>query len=545
VIVVLSNVNLDALEDLLSPLEPRFAGYNQYLSLLIDERSFLYDPKCAEVLIFIDPGEFFRDLLGVPPTDEEISGIRSRWNDLLEAVRLFRSRKSATVYLANPVFPPFSPRTYLESNQQPSSTMIQGMLDQDLAGLCESQSGVFVLDWRRVVTLYGYQALYDDKFWYLGRIRLRSIGFDLLSRELHNLRRAVQGKTAKVLVLDLDNTLWGGVIGEDGLGGIQLGEDGLGRCYRDFQRAILGLKNCGVLLAVCSKNNEADARSVFDQHGMSLLHWDDFTSRKINWAPKPENIAQIARDLDLGLDSFVFIDDNPVERSLVRETLPKVIVPEFPEDPAQLLFWFHEEVAYPWFGKVRMTGEDRAKNEQYQARAQRSELAATIDFTTFLKQLEARLTVRVDPGQYLPRLSQLTQKTNQFNLTTRRYNELEMSEFLSDEAYRAYSIEYEDKFGKEGVVGCAVVKLDSPAVLDTFLLSCRVVGKQVEYQLLRSICDDLAANGHQVLVIEFLPTERNVPAADFYKTISEAGMRIDDILRILPIPIHQTEFYYE
>jgi FkbH-like protein len=338
----------------------------------------------------------------------------------------------------------------------------------------------------------------------------------VLARHYGQLLDGVLSRTKKLLVVDLDNTLWGGVIGEEGIDGIQLGEDGVGKCYRDFQRAIAGLKRQGVLLAINSKNNLQDVQDAFERHPMMVLALDDFICKRINWSNKATNMAEIAAELNLGLDSFVFIDDNAVERQLVKENLPEVNVPDFPERPVQLRRWFVDSVVYSHFPRYRLTAEDQRKTEQYQANVGRQKLQESLDLQGFVEGLGITVRFYTDTLEHVDRATQLTQKTNQFNTTTRRYSPAQMRSFMESSSKGVVLLEYEDKFGKEGIVGLSLLDLDKGEV-DSFLLSCRIIGRGVESRFLDEIERQMRETGHRAVTARFISTAKNQPASTLFE----------------------------
>jgi FkbH-like protein len=340
----------------------------------------------------------------------------------------------------------------------------------------------------------------------------------VLANEIQNVLVCLQGKTKKVLILDLDNTLWGGVLGEEGWENVHLSEEGVGKIFVDFQKKIKQLKEMGVLLVSCSKNNETDVREMFEKHPDMQLNWDDFILHKINWERKSENIAKFAESLQLGLDSMVFIDDSQQERELIKQTFPQVEVPEFPQDIALLNQWFVLDVVYPFFPKKQLTEEDKEKTTQYKRNISRSEIQKTLSFDEYLQSLNIHLTIAEPANSQLSRVTQLTQKTNQFNLTGKRYTDGEIAAIYSNKQYRIYVCEYEDKFGKEGIVGCAILHIENEkATVDTFLLSCRVLGRNVENDFLKHILLEIKQKGIKRVEGIYHATEKNIAAQDFYK----------------------------
>jgi FkbH-like protein len=295
-----------------------------------------------------------------------------------------------------------------------------------------------------------------------------------------------------------------------------LGEDGVGCCYRDFQRSLKAIQKTGVLLAIASKNNEADVDEVFDKNPMMILRREDFAAICANWEPKAENIARIAEILNLGTDSFVFIDDNPVERDAIRKFLPEVAVPEFPTRAENLQTWFLRDVSPAHFGKYAITAEDAAKTEQYRANTARQKLAASFDLDGYLRGLDIECNIHVDAAAQLVRAAQMTQKTNQFNLTTRRYDVTDLARFVESTEHAVLMLDYRDRFGDEGSVGLAIVDL-AQGRIDTFLTSCRVIGRKVEHRLLDKAVELCRGRGLQKILGEYIPSRKNKMVASFYE----------------------------
>ncbi len=321
----------------------------------------------------------------------------------------------------------------------------------------------------------------------------------------------------KCLVLDLDNTLWGGVLGEDGVDGIKLGGDYPGKAYTYWQQALLQLSHQGVILAVCSKNNESDVQEAWDKNPNMVLRREHFSAMRINWQDKASNLRELAGELNIGLDSFVFVDDNPAERELVRQMLPEVSVPDFPEKP-YLLMPFFKSLVDNYFRIFKVTEEDRHKTEQYRANAMRNaEQARFTDMESYLYSLDLQLDIIPADEHNLPRIAQMTQKTNQFNLTTRRYTESEVQQRIA-QGWRVYCMSVSDRFGDNGITGTIFLEPidDVTMSVDTLLLSCRILGKGIEEAFVKTVFNLLRLDGYRHLQADYLPTSKNGQTADFY-----------------------------
>lgn len=312
----------------------------------------------------------------------------------------------------------------------------------------------------------------------------------------------------KCLILDLDNTLWGGILGEDGVDGILLSGSYPGKAFHLWQEGLKELQKSGVMLAICSKNNISDVEEVWTNRDDMLLQKSDFVAMRINWQDKATNIRELSDELNIGLDSMVFVDDNPTERELIKQQLPEIAVPDFPSQPYGLM-GLYKDLITNCFGVYRVTQEDRAKTEQYKANTQRrQQQAAFTNMEDYLQSLEMKLRIEKVSDATLQRVAQLTQKTNQFNLTTRRYTEVDIRQML-EEGADVWTLTVADKFGDYGLTGALIIKNNN---IDTFLLSCRVLGKGVENAFLLSVLKQY--NGE--IRAEYSPTLKNTQVADLY-----------------------------
>lgn len=499
----LSNVNMESLKYAIKDISwVEGQGYGNYMVDLANKESSLYKNNIDVVFLHLDLSEF----------------IGQDIDDLLSLVKDYISQKNVVFVLSTLSAPPDDMSTYLYDALSLEIEINKKLLDFSRG------NDVLLMDFKRLVQKYGHDKIYDDKFWYMGRIRYSNEGYEIIARELMNLLNAYQGKIKKVLVLDLDNTLWGGIVGEDEMN-IRLSNEKEGKVYLDFQNNIKRLKDLGVLLAINSKNNLEDALAGIN-HPMSQLEQDDFIIMKVNWQDKVTNLKEIAEDLNLGLESFVFIDDNAVERELIRHNLPEVTVPEFPKDVFDINRWFVEEVVYKFFTKIKLTREDTEKHKQYKANLNRKVLQNKLDYNAFLDSLKINLNILIDDERFVERYAQLTQKTNQFNLTTKRYTKKDINNFIADSNKRVFAVQYEDKFYKEGIIGLAIVEIEKDAAhINTFLLSCRVLKREVEFKFLSFVIDEIKSIGINEVYGYYFPTKRNVLAKTFYP---DSGFEIID-----------------
>ncbi|MBF0627347.1 MAG: HAD family hydrolase [Magnetococcales bacterium] len=443
--------------------------------------------------------------------EEQIQNLVAEW---VQALQQFRARCGSVVIVHSFAQPCYPLLGILEGMNPDSQTVAIQRLNALLAQGIRTIPDVYLLDFDRVCAQVGHANCRDDKFWYLARAPLSPVLMPELARTQATFLNVLHGTVRKCLVLDLDNTLWGGVIGEEGMAGIAIGHSGQGLVFREFQETILEFFHRGVLLAIASKNNAADALAVLRDHPDMLLREHHFAAMRIHWQPKPESVVAIARELNIGLDALVFLDDSPQERALMRAARPEVLTPELPADPmgyANLL----RQLGV--FDKLTLTREDRQRGAMYQQQAQRARLRSeATSMTDFYRGLAMRATVEPVDTLSFPRALDLVHKTNQFNLTTRRHDEQTLRAFLEDDRCGFFVLRVMDKFGDNGLVGVAILRiLEHHAELDSFLLSCRVIGRTVETAFLSHLLAWVGTRGVTRLLADYIPTPKNQPVAQF------------------------------
>ena len=415
----------------------------------------------------------------------------------------------------------------------PFSESIFGSLDRRAAGTGRNftvefnyrltkavdESNHLLLDVATIAETVGTGKWHDPQLYALAKMPFSQDFVPLYAEHLCRLNAAHKGKSKRCLVMDLDNTLWGGVIGDDGVAGIVLGQgNATGEAYLAVQQTALQLRQRGIILAVSSKNEDILAREPFQKHADMILKEDHIAIFQANWDNKADNISMIARELGLGLDTFVFLDDNPAERDLVRRQLPEVAVPELPDDPA---LFAPTLLAGGYFESIHFSIEDRKRADDYQARTRR--LAArqsSVDMNAFL--LSLKMVARITPFQSdsMKRIAQLVGKSNQFNLTTKRYSEIEISELAQNPDIRTWQLRLSDSFGDNGLVGIVIcVVHDKIWEIDSWLMSCRILGRRAEELLLREIIADALTEGATELLGTYIPTSRNIIVKDFYPSL--------------------------
>lgn len=432
---------------------------------------------------------------------------------LSRQVNLIRGGTSAKILVSNFAQPAYAAAGLADASLTHSqAAWIQGV-NSDLAGAVGAVPGAFVLDVARAAAETGLLRWQDDRLTFVAKAPLSGDALASLARLTARSLRAAWVPPAKCLVLDMDNTLWGGVLGEAGMEGIALGPDYPGNVFVEFQRRILSLRDRGVLLAAASKNNAADVEAVLAGHPSCLLRREHFSAFEVHWEDKAQSLRRIAQSLNIGLDSLVFVDDNPAERAWVRAEVPEVSVIEL---PAQVMGYWKALEACGCFDSLTITMEDRQRAGMYAGEEQRQALrSAAGNLDDFLRSLEMVLTVgRIDEGT-LPRVAQLLAKTNQFNLTTRRHDEAVIREMCA--AGTGLWVRMRDRFGDAGLVGVviAVPVLPEAWRIDTLLMSCRVIGRRLETAMLALLERAAAVLGVRSLIGEFVPSLKNQPAAGF------------------------------
>jgi FkbH-like protein len=438
-----------------------------------------------------------------------------RGDILSEALSAFADRTSSPL-LINSIPVPAAPTAgLLDSRHLSGLRHAVQLINRRLLEAAERHGNIVVVDADHALVDIAPSRRRDPKLWSYGRVAYSVDATRALARAFAEAWALSTRGPAKVLALDLDNTLWGGTYGEDGLERLTCGEDFPGNVFQAFQQECVRLKHQGLLLVALSKNN-ADAITVFERHAGMVLKRSDFAASAIDWQPKPENIRKIAGELNLGLDSFVFIDDSPHEREAMRRLAPEVIVPELPEDPAQRPGWLRR-LTCTW--PVRLTEEDGRRSELYatERRARALEAsAATVE--DYLAGLQQQLTVRTVGGDAIARVAQMHQRTNQFNLTTRRLSEAEIAAYVDHPEHGLALLgRVTDKFGDHGVVVAATVSIEGPrAEIESFLMSCRVIGREIERAFLAALLALLAKRGVERVIGRFVATAKNGMVRDFY-----------------------------
>ena len=475
------------------------AGYDTWLVAPFDQHGALFTRDTAAWAFVLSP----RVLGNVPD-------LASRLDATLE--RLASLRAPPTVLFSTLFADPVAAMP-LSSNIERHA--LAGKLNERLLEFREGHPWFHVVDHLSLVLQHGVDALYDARYEATAQLYFSPNGSRLLGGLWSRVLRSLERPQKKVCAVDLDNTLWGGILGEDGPDGLQMADSGIGSAYRRFQRSLLDLRRNGILLTVCSKNNPNEAMAILQSHPDCLLRPHDFAHIEVGWGLKSEAIARTARKLGLGLDSFVFIDDSPVEREEVSRALPSVDVLDSSGDPMRLVDMLCQ---YAGFDSLRQTDEDRKRADSYLQEAQRSKVkAGAASAEDFYRSLGLKLGIFSTRSEQSGRLHQLLMKTNQFNLTAERISAEEFRELLDEPDHMVLGLRVSDRFGDSGITGLAIVDRRRPGVwrVRNFLLSCRVLGRTVESAFLSWLIGRAAKSRAETVELVFLATERNQVAYGF------------------------------
>ena len=450
-------------------------------------------------------------------TAVEIESERDRVKTLITSVVAGIRKQTAGLLLWNSFELPLQPALGIVDYQDGAGqTACIGELNAFLRETLQAQRSAYLLDMNVCRARIGAGLFYDQRYWHMSKAPYSREALEEISNEAFKYIRPLLGKNRKCLVVDCDNVLWGGTIGEDGVPGIKLGRTYPGSAYYELQQEILNFYHRGVVLALCSKNNEQDVWEVFDKHPDMLLRREHIATAQINWRDKVSNLKQIAADLSLGLDSFVFVDDSPFEAEQIRAYLPQVEVVHLPE--AQAVEYRDILSAGGWFDTLTLSPEDRKRGAMYRAEASREELQLqSQDLGSYYASLSMVLEIGFVDAFSIPRIAQLTQKTNQFNLTTRRYSDAHIQALSEDRSVDVIHVQLKDRFGESGLAGVCILKYEGArALIDTFLLSCRVLGRGVEDAFLVQCMKRARLKGCTIAIGEYLPTAKNDQVRDFY-----------------------------
>jgi FkbH-like protein len=506
--------------------------YGQHIPELLNAESDLYKFDPNLVIIFIDTQAFLGDDFFNPygASDEDRrAAMRGKEEQIHQMLKVLGERTSATIILHNFDVPAYSPLGILENKHPFGFVESIEELNANLRREYKQSDRIFIFDYNAFASRLGKREIMDPKMYYLADMKLDGKHFDKLCDSYLAFIKPLASRSKKCLVLDLDNTLWGGVVGEDGFEGIALGPTPEGRPFLEFQKHILNLHRQGIILALNSKNNKEDALKVLREHPYMVLKEEHFAAVRINWQDKASNMRELAEELNIGIDSMVFIDDDATNRALVRHVLPEVGVVDLPEDPA---LFVHTLMRMSDFNRLKITEEDRARGALYTAERKRTEFQRTAgSLAEFLESLQLKVKVLDYDAFTKPRIAQLTQKTNQFNATTKRYTEEEIERMVRSGRYNVKCFQAKDRFGDYGIIGTYIIEKGTDVwSIDTFLMSCRVIGKGVEHVIMAKLMEDAKRAEIKQLLGTYLQTKKNVPMKDFFHTcgFTPVGSDVED-----------------
>lgn len=488
--------------------------YNGITMDVFDDNSALYAFKPDIVIVL----NHYTDIKVFPKLLDDREEINRTIDELMAYYKAVWEKISRIedVYIlqSNFVIPPEHLLGNLETAVPYSKTSFFKTINEKLVS--SVSKSVTIVDLDLLSQYYGKYQWFDYKAYFMSKSGFKIDYLPSVANLFKKQIVAMKGKTKKCLVLDLDNTLWGGVVGDLGYDGIQLDpNNAIGEAYRYFQSYILDLKNRGVILAVCSKNDEANAKEPFEKNPNMILKLDDISCFVANWDNKADNIRKIAAELNIGVDSLVFFDDNPAEREIIRSFVPECHVVEVPEDPALYALQLDKENPFEW---LQITKEDLLRNNSYIENRNRTNLQTQfVNYDDYLRALEMSGIVGKLGEKDIPRFTQLLNKSNQFNLRTQRYSEGEIKEIVNSDSGACIYVDLKDKFSEYGIISCVVLKKEGlDCFIESWVMSCRVLKRSVENFMFEGVCKIAKELGCERLVGEYIPSAKNSMVKDFY-----------------------------
>jgi len=499
------------------------ADYNQIEAQALNSASELYSFCPDAVLLYICTERLYEDFCSTDISQREMFArdnfeyIKFCWAQINSRI-MTKIIQFSFVEVDDRVFGNYANKTnisFLYQIKKLNYLLMEG---------CQENKNVYLVDLNHINSIYGRKIVFDCNLYYIAKMPLTTNILPEVAKQVVDVIKAFKGLVKKCVIVDLDNTLWGGVIGDDGLNGIQIGELGLGHAFSELQKWLKELKNRGIILAVCSKNNEITAKEPFTNHPDMILQLQDIAIFVANWDDKATNIMKIQQTLNIGMDSIVFIDDNPFERNLVRSLIPEITIPELPVDPALYLDYLKE---LNLFETASFSDSDKDRARQYQVEINRTALLNQFgSYDDYLIGLDMVATAKpFDAFQY-PRIAQLSQRSNQFNLRTVRYIESEIEKISQDDDYLTIYFTLTDKYGDYGLISVVILKKQNHNTLfiETWLMSCRVLKRGMEEFIVNKIIEIARENGFDHVVGEYLKTPKNSMVAKIYEQMGFASV---------------------
>lgn len=502
------------------------AEYNQIERQILDPSSELYHHNSQYVVIYHSTHKLM-EKYAMMKSDEKINLAKER----LDLIRTICQQINGSVIYYN--YPEIDDTVFGSyANKVQESFIYQTRkLNYELMNLAQEYSNLYICDLAALQNKFGRDTFYDSSIYVSTEMLLSIDSLPLVASRTVDIIGSIEGKLKKCLILDLDNTVWGGIVGDDGWENIQVGHGlGIGKVYTEFQQWVKKLKNRGIIIAVCSKNNEHTAKEPFEKNPEMVLKLEDISVFIANWENKADNIRKIQNILNISFDSMVFLDDNPFERNLVRQNIPEISVPELPDDPSCYLEFLYGQNL---FETASYSKEDSYRTKQYQIEAERMNAAqAFTNEKDFLKSLNMVSEVVCFNKFNIPRVAQLSQRSNQFNLRTVRYTEDQISTIAQSDKYSTFSFTLEDKYGDNGLISVVIMKEreDKALFIDTWFMSCRVLKRGMENFVLNKLVDYARDNGYNNIIGEYIPTLKNNMVKDHYKNLGFLPMEENGML---------------
>lgn len=545
-ISILSNFTLQGLGEVLKvfsneqkmDIEVYESLYNQFNQQIFNTESDWHNFKPELTFIILD----FDSLIGDARFEfynwndqRRRELVEQTCNDVKNLLHTALKTQKGKIVISNFVIPNFSPFGIIDSKVKYSMRDFVNSLNMLVKELSYENQSLYCLELDSFFQYHGRLNITDEKLRFLADMKISPSFLPAFAEILMGFIKPLFGRTKKCLVLDLDNTLWGGIIGEDGINNILLDDKSPGNTYLEFQKVVLELYHRGIILAINSKNNPDDVKEVFEKHPNMILKENHFASMRINWDNKITNLVSIAEELNIGLDSIVFWDDDPMNRELIKQRLPEVLVVDVPRDPS---LYANTLRSLNDFNTFQITEEDRQKGKMYAAQHQRKQIEKQFsNIDDFLSMLEMEVTAKKAENFTIPRISQLTMKTNQFNTTTRRYTEEEIKRMVNDPHYLIKTFSVSDKFGDNGLTGLYIIKKNNQKnwTIDTFLMSCRIMGRNIEKVMLSDVVEEAKKENVEELIGEYISTKKNDVSKNLYSNYGFS--RINDSQFLLDLTL--------
>ena len=534
-ISILSSFTLNGLEETLHVMcselgiksQSYVSGYNQYNQELLNPKSNFYDFSPDITFLILDIRNFLGDIFRFPynlSDQDRKNTVNEKMEQLKKLINIFEENSKSKLIISNFNIPSYSPNGIIETKSEFGFHEMINEINKSLHHFCKKKNSVYVYDFNNFISKYGEKNVFDYRQFYLGDIQITYNFIPILAYNLMSYVKPLLGKNRKCIVLDLDNTLWGGVVGEDGFDGIELGHTPRGKAFVEFQKELLSLWNQGIILAINSKNNFDDAINVIREHPDMILKEKHFASLQINWNDKAHNMQEISNEINIGLDSIVFFDDDKLNQERIKQEFPEILTINVVNDPSDFVPILKE---INDFNVLHRTIEDTKRGEMYAQQRERKTLEKSVsNIDDFLKQLDIKVQIKKSNKFLIPRISQLTLKTNQFNLTTKRYQEEDIKKLSNNENFEVGCAQVLDKFGDNGITGVYIVEKNKDFwLIDTFLLSCRIMGRGIESAILTEIIKKAKVNGIKEIRANFVPTSKNKPSENF---LSDFGFQKHD-----------------